>query len=82
MAINFPISEEIEIRSYIRYEIIIFQLITSRQLQRVILLDTSEQYMLERSISAGNVTTRQLKKLVSLDTSKLFMRERAIANKI
>jgi hypothetical protein len=47
--------------------------VTTRHLQRVILLDTNKRYMKERSTHAGNVTTRQLQLVVSLDTNKQYM---------
>ena len=46
---------------------------TTRQLQRVILINTSVQYMKERSIHAGHVTTRQLQREVLLNTSVQFI---------
>ena len=47
---------------------------TTRQLERVVSLNTSKQYMKERSINAGNVTTRQLQRVVSLNTSEQYMK--------
>jgi hypothetical protein len=38
--------------------------VTTRQLQRVISLNTIKPYMKERSTHAGNVTTRQLQKAI------------------
>jgi hypothetical protein len=34
--------------------------VTTKQLQRIVSLNTKERYMKERSIHAGNVTIRQL----------------------
>jgi hypothetical protein len=47
--------------------------VTTRQLQRVILLNTSKGYMKERSTHAGNVTTRQLQKAIWQDISIPFI---------
>jgi hypothetical protein len=37
--------------------------VITKQLQRVVSVNNSEQYMKERSAHAGNVTTRQLKRV-------------------
>ena len=46
----------------------------TRQLTKVILLNTKEQYMKERSTHAGNVTIRYLSLGVSLNTSVQYMK--------
>ena len=48
--------------------------VTTRQLQRVISLNSSELYMKKRSIHAVN--TRQMIRVISLDTSELYIKER------
>merc|ERR1712055_68031 len=48
----------------------------TRQLHMEVLLNTSVQYMKERSVHARNLTTRQLEKEVLLNTSVQFMKER------
>jgi hypothetical protein len=50
--------------------------VTTRQQKREVSLNTSKEYMHERSIPAGNVTSRQLQRVVSLNTNKLYMKER------
>ena len=49
--------------------------ITPRHLQRVILFNTIELYMKERSTHAVNVTIRQLQRVISLNTSNLYMKK-------
>ena len=44
--------------------------VNTRQLQRVLSLDTSKPYMRARSTHVGNVTTLQIEGVVSLNTSK------------
>ena len=51
--------------------------VTTRHLQRVISLNSSELYMKERSIHAVNVNTRQMIRVISLDTSELYIKESA-----
>jgi hypothetical protein len=51
--------------------------VISKQLPRVASLNTSEQYMKERSnqTDAGNVTTRQPHMVISINTSKQRRKE-------
>ena len=49
--------------------------VTTRHLQRVILFNTIELYMKERSTHAGNVPIRQLQRVISLNTSNLCMKK-------
>ena len=50
--------------------------VTTRQLRRVTLLNTSKRYMKERDTHAGNVITRQLQRVASINTSERYMEER------
>jgi hypothetical protein len=43
----------------------------------VISINTSKQYMEERSTYAGNVITKQLQRVVSVNTSEQYMMERS-----
>ena len=52
--------------------------VTTRQLQREVLLNTSVQFMKERNTHAGNATTRQLQRVILINTSVQYMKERSI----
>jgi hypothetical protein len=44
--------------------------VSTKQLPRIVSLNTNEKYMKIRSTNAGNVKTGQLQMVISLDTSK------------
>ena len=52
--------------------------VTTKQLQRVVSINTNKQYMKERSTHAENVNTKQLERVVLRNTSKQYMRERSL----
>ena len=51
---------------------------TTRLQQKVMLINTSNPYMKEISMNAGNVTTRLLHRVISLNTTKLYIKERSV----